>query len=296
MQCKLETKEGHLRARCVAELVRKRGLDEGEALVIDNRLLTLIQIISTGLGEDVFLNIVPGDRWKYNPETNEIVFPVGLLLSSSPEEVIGFCAHEAGHRQISRHNLRKEVFKRFFAKEYLRLLLNAFEDSRVDNWLSGVFKGIKHYLDITYDDMLPRDLSRSTYVDHLKGEIAEKASTSCHPYQLYPHLEYLLGMRYYWRYGRVPSRIMNPEVEDALTRTQGDFAAIFHHYPPGRVPEKELYRFAEETALMVRDKILPVYEDLVRLSIVKLAEAIKEGELQVKEKKCAPEELSPDEI
>ena len=281
---------------CIEELVRRRGLDEGEALVIDERLLTLMQIISTGLGDDIHLKITPGSNWRYNSETNEIVFPVGLLLSSSPEEVIAFCAHEAGHRQISRRSPRRAVFRAFAAKESTRLLLNAFEDSRVDNWLISIFKGIKHYLDIAYDEMLPRDLSRSSYVNQLKGEISERASTSCHPYLLYPHLEYLLGMRYYWLYGRPPAQLMNPEVGAVLSRTHGDFAAIFNHYPPGRVPEKEKLRFAEETALMVRDKILPEYEGLVSLAIAKLAEAIKDGRLEVKDKKCAPEDLSPDEI
>ena len=221
MQHKTETKEGRLRAECIEELVRRKGLDEGEALVIDERLLSLLQIISTGLGDDVHLKIAPGGNWRYNKETNEIIFPVGLLLSSSVEEVVAFCAHEAGHRQISRRSLRKAVFKTFSAKESTRLLLNAFEDSRVDNWLISIFKGIKHYLDIAYDEMLPRDLSRSSYVDHLKGEISERASTSCHPYLLYPHLEYLLGMRYYWLYGNLPSQVMNPEVGDALARTHG---------------------------------------------------------------------------
>ncbi len=296
MRGKSETEEGRLRTECIEELARREGLDEGEALVIDERLLALMQVISTGLGDDIHLKISPGGSWRYNRETNEIIFPVGLLLSSSVEEVVAFCAHEAGHRQISRRSLRKPVFKRFSAKESTRLLLNAFEDSRVDNWLISIFKGIKHYLDIAYDEMLPRDLSRSSYVDHLKGEISERASISCHPYLLYPHLEYLLGMRYYWLYGRLPSRMMNPEVGAVLARTHGDFAAIFNHYPPGRVSEKENLRFAEETALMVRDKILPEYEDLVRLAIAKLAEAIKDGQLQVKDRKCAPEDLSPDEI
>src|SRR5512137_1902508 len=109
MQHKIETKEGRLRAECVEELVRRRGLDEGEALIIDERLLSLLQIISTGLGEDVHLKIAPGGNWRYNKDTNEIIFPVGLLLSSSVEEVVAFCAHEAGHRQISRWNLRKAV-------------------------------------------------------------------------------------------------------------------------------------------------------------------------------------------
>jgi len=285
-----------LRAKCIEELVRRKGLDEGEALAIDERLLALLQIISTGLGEDVHLKIAPGDRWRYDAETNEIMFPVGLLLSSSVEEVVAFCAHEAGHRQISHRNLRRAVFKTFSAKESTRLLLNAFEDSRIDNWLISVFKGIKHYLDIAYAEMLPRDLSRSSYVDHLKGEISERASTSCHPYLLYPHMEYLLGMRYYWLYGCLPSQVMNPEVSYALARTHGYFAAIFNHYPPGWVSEKEKLRFAEETALMVRDSILPEYENLVKMAIAKLAEALKDGQIQFKEKKCTPEDLSPDEI
>ena len=296
MQYTRETKQGALRAKCIEELARKRGLDEIEALVIDNRLLTLIKIISTGLGEDMNLNIVPGDRWKYNTETNEIIFPVELLLTSPPEEIIGFSAHEAGHRQISRHNLRKAVFKRFFSSESLRLLLNAFEDSRVDNWLIGVFKGIKHYLDITYDDLLPHDLNTSTYVGHLRGEIAEQANTTCHPFLLYLHLEYLLGMRYYWRYGRLPSQIMNPEVMVALERTYKDFNAIFNHYPAGRVSEQERMTFAEEAALMVRDTILPEYENLVRITIEKLAEEIKNNQIQIKQKKCAQEDLSPGEL
>ena len=296
MQGKSETEEGRLRIKCIEELVRRRGLDEGEALVIDERLLALMQIISTGLGDDIHLKIAPGSNWRYNSETNEMVFPVGLLLSSSAEEVIAFCAHEAGHRQISRRSVRKAVFKTFSATESTRLLLTAFEDSRVDNWLTSVFAGIKHYLDIAYDEMLPRDLSRSSYVDYLKGEISKRASTCCHPYLLYPHLEYLLGMRYYWLYGRLPTQLMNPEVGAALARTHGDFAEIFNHYPPGRVSENENLRFAEETALMVRDKILPEYENLVLLAITKLAEAIKDGQLQVKDKKCAPEDLSPDEI
>ncbi len=296
MQCNINTKQGDLRAKCIEELVRKRGLGEIEALEIDNRLLTLIKIISTGLGEDMNLNIVPGDRWKYNTETNEIIFPVELLLTSSPEEIIGFSAHEAGHRQISRHNLRKAVFKRFFSKEYTRLLLNAFEDSRVDNWLISVYKGMKHYLDITYDDLLPENLSISTYIDHLRGEIAERANISCHPFLLYPNLEYLLGMRYYWRYGRLPSQIMNPEVSEALKRTYGDFDAIFNHYPSGRVSELDRMQFAEEAALMVRDKILPEYENLVRITIEKLVDEIKNNHIQIKQKKCAQEDLSPGEL
>ena len=295
MQSKKETNPKDMRAGNLEELVCMKGL-EAEALSIGRQYLTLVKIISTGLGEDVNLKIVPGEGWRYYAETNEIAFPVEMLLTASPEEIIGFSAHEAGHRQISRQDLRKGIFRRFFSRESTRLLLNAFEDTRVDNWLMGIFKGIKHYLDITYEDLLPAELARSKYVERLRDEITVATDFSLHPYLLYPHLEYLLGVRYYWRYGRLPSRTMNPEVEEALDKTHGDFDAIFRHYPEGRVSEREKYRFAEETARLLEEKILPEYDRLVSAAVTRMADAIKDGKIRMKHKDCAPDELTPKEL
>ena len=272
-----------------------KGLEQ-EALSIGKRYLALVKIISTGLGEDMDLKIVPGDGWRYYAETNEITFPVEMLLTASPEEIVGFSAHEAGHRQISRQDLRKGVFRRFFSRESTRLLLNAFEDTRVDNWLMGIFKGITHYLDVTYEDLLPTELAKSRYVERLRDEITATPDFSLHPYLLYPHLEYLLGVRYYWRYGRLPSQTLNPEVEESLDKTHRDFESIFQHYPQGRASEREKYRFAEETARMVEEKILPEFDRLVDAAIARMADAIKDGKIKMKHKDCAPDELAPKEL
>jgi MoxR-like ATPase/HEAT repeat protein/uncharacterized protein YegL len=295
MQCKKEINSKDMRAGSLEELVCLKGL-EAEASAISGKYLTLMKIISTGLGEDVNLNIVPGDGWRYHPQSNEIEFPVEMLLTASPEEIVGFSAHEAGHRQISRQDLRKEVFRSFFSRESTRLLLNAFEDTRVDNWLTAVFKGLKHYLEITYEDLLPSDLAKSKYVDRLRNEIAVQPDFSLHPYLLYPHLEYLLGVRYYWRYDHLPSRTMTPEVKEALDKTSGEFDAIFRHSPSGKASEREKSRFAEETARMIADKILPEYEKLVDAAIARIMDAIKDGKVQTRDKKCAPDELSPKEL
>jgi MoxR-like ATPase/HEAT repeat protein/uncharacterized protein YegL len=295
MQCKKEINSKDMRAGSLEELVCLKGL-EAEASAISGKYLTLMKIISTGLGEDVDLNIVPGDGWRYHPQSNEIEFPVEMLLTASPEEIVGFSAHEAGHRQISRQDLRKEVFRSFFSRESTRLLLNAFEDTRVDNWLTAVFKGLKHYLEITYEDLLPSDLAKSKYVDRLRNEIAVQPDFSLHPYLLYPHLEYLLGVRYYWRYDHLPSRTMTPEVKEALDKTSGEFDAIFRHSPSGKASEREKSRFAEETARMIADKILPEYEKLVDAAIARIMDAIKDGKVQTRDKKCAPDELSPKEL
>jgi MoxR-like ATPase/HEAT repeat protein/uncharacterized protein YegL len=295
MQCKKEKNSGDMQAGGLEKLVFMKGLEQ-EALSMGRQYHTLVKIISTGLGDDVNLKIVPGDGWRYYAETNEIVFPVEMLLTASPEEIVGFSAHEAGHRQISRQDLRKGIFRRFFSRESTRLLLNAFEDTRVDNWLIGIFKGIKHYLDITYEDLLPTELAKSRYVERLRDEITAAPDFSLHPYLLYPHLEYLLGVRYYWRYGSLPSQTMNPEVEESLDKTHGEFEAIFQHYPQGRVSEREKYRFAEETARMIEEKILPEYDRLVSAAVDRMADAIKDGKIKMKHKDCSPDELTPKEL
>ncbi|RLC75477.1 MAG: hypothetical protein DRI61_14830, partial [Chloroflexi bacterium] len=215
--------------RELKELFRRKGIREEE-------FERLIKIISTGLGEDVGMRIEPGDWWRYDFEENKVIFPADLLLRFSPDEIVGFSLHEAAHRQISRVNIKERVFKLFFSKEYLRLLLNAFEDARVNNWMQKVFAGAGYYLGKIYDDLLPQDLGKSSYIKHLQKE---QKTTQIHPYQLYPHLEYLLGVMYYWRYEKLPKELLNPEVKEALERTQRYFERIFSSYPEGRVSEKE---------------------------------------------------------
>jgi MoxR-like ATPase/HEAT repeat protein/uncharacterized protein YegL len=292
---KKQTNQEEMQPKDAADLLYMQVL-EAEGLVVDDKYLTLMKIISTGLGEDVDLKIVPGDGWRYHPQTNEIEFPVDMLLTASPEEIIGFSAHEAGHRQVTRLNMRKGVFRNFYARESTRMLLNAVEDIRVDNWLTGVFPGLKHYLDIAYEELLPADLAKSQYVERLRHELAIQPDFSLHPYLLYPHLEYLLGARYYWKFGSLPPRTMSPEVMEALEKTRNDLDVIFRLYPPGKASEREKLQFAEETARMITDKILPEYMYLVETAILRMLDAIQEGKVEPKGRKCIPGESSAKEL
>lgn len=259
----------------IEELLSHRELNKEEVHTVLERFVTLTKIISTGLGEDVKLSVVPGETWGYDAERNEIVFPVDMLVDASPEEIVGFSAHEAGHRQISRHNERRDIFAFFFARESTRLLLNVFEDCRVDTWLIHAFGGVRHYLEAAYRDMFPHE--------------------NTHSLHLYPHMEYLFGVRYFWKYSALPRRLHNPEVLEALERTHSDFRAIFDHHPGSRATERERFTTAEEVARMIKAKILPEYEELFKASVRKLAEAIKEGQFHLKEKKCVPE-LTSEEL
>ena len=157
------------------------------------RMNTLIEILSTGLGEDVDLKIIPGDWWAYDFENNSVTFPLEDLIFYTPGKVVGYILHEVGHHQISRVDKREDVFALFLSTQYLQLLLNTFEDARCNNWMLDHFKGSRYYLEQIYDELLPEDLRASSYTQKLEREIRQDPTAPLHPYQLYPHLEYLLS-------------------------------------------------------------------------------------------------------
>jgi len=245
------------------------------------KIINLMEIISTALGEDINLRIRAGKWWSYDYEKNEVVFPEKLLLTYSPEEIIGFITHEVGHRQITRVDLRQEEFNYFYSKAYLKLLLSVFEDARVNNWMCSSFPGVKYYLDIMYEDLLTEDLQKSEYINHLQRQI----KGSIHPYILYPHLEYILGVMYYWKYKKQPSKLFNPEVKKALEETSIYFNEIFNCFPQGRQGEKERFVLAYKTVQLIKAHILEVYKKLVNISVERISQALEE-------KKIKPNQIS----
>ncbi|HEC69384.1 MAG TPA: VWA domain-containing protein, partial [Candidatus Omnitrophica bacterium] len=154
---------------------------------------------------------------------------------------------------------------------------------------------MEYYLARAYDKYIcEEDHTQSRYVEELQGELKDKEN---HPYQLYPHLEYNAGVLYYWRYKKLPHQFIHPQVKQALEKTVGYFDEIFNHYPEGRVSEKERFQFAEDAAEFVREHILPEYEKLVKESIRRLSEAIKEGKIEVRlGKGWSPSDLSPQDL
>ena len=239
------------------------------------RFIDLMEIISTALGEDIDLRIRPGQGWFYDYEKNEVVFPEKLLLNYTPEEVIGFTIHEAGHRQLTRIDMRREEFKLFYSKHYLKLLLSVFEDARVNNWMFSLFPGARYYLEFMYKDLLSESLEKSEYVAHLQRQI----NGSVHPYQLYPHLEYVLSIMYYWRYKKIP-KLVNPEVKKALKNTSQFFEEIFNCFPQGRAGEKERFAFACKTAQLIKEHILEDYERLVHISKERVDQSLQNREIK----------------
>jgi Mg-chelatase subunit ChlD len=260
--------------RQMAQLAAKSKMDK--ALLVQ-KMHTLITIISTGLGEDVDIKVVPGEWWAYDSESNTITFPLIDLITAPPDKIIGSLLHEIGHYQITRVDKKNPTFRRLLSTESLRLLLNTFEDPRANNWIKATFTGTSRYLDLLYDDLLSEDLSKTSYSYKLQKEVQKNSNSTVQAYQVLPHLEYLLSVLYFWRFGK-PPLFINPEVRTVFETTVQFFESIFAHYPHGRASEQEKRRFAREAAENVLKHVVEPYETLLNKAIDNISLTIERGQ------------------
>ncbi|MGZ4862775.1 MAG: vWA domain-containing protein, partial [Halobacteriota archaeon] len=261
--------------RQIAELAVRSKVDK--ALLL-KKMRTLIAIISTGLGEDVDIKVAPGEWWAYDYESNTITFPLIDLITEPPDKIVGSLLHEIGHYQTTRVDKKNPTFIRLLSTESLRLLLNTFEDPRANNWMKATFTGTTRYLNLIYDDLLSEDLRRTSYSYKLQKEVQKRSNSTIQAYQVFPHLEYLLSVLYFWRFGRLPSYLINPEVSVALENTVQFFESIFDHYAAGRASEQEKRRYAWEAAEQIQKHILEPYEKLLTQAADNLALTIERGQ------------------
>ena len=261
--------------RQIAQLAAKNKMDQ---VLLLQKMHTLITIISTGLGEDVDINVIPGEGWAYDYENNTVTFPLIDLVTAPPDKIVGSLLHEIGHYQITRVDKKNPTFGQLLSTESLRLLLNTFEDPRANNWIKATFTGTSRYLDLIYDDLLSEDLSTTSYSYKLQKEVQKSSNSTIQAYQVLPHLEYLLSVLYYWRFGKPPSLFINPEVRTVFETTVQFFESIFTHHPRGRASEQEKRRFAREAAENVQKHVLEPYETLLNKAIENIALTIERGQ------------------
>jgi Mg-chelatase subunit ChlD len=259
----------------IAELAARNKMDK---TLLIQKMHTLITIISTGLGEDVDIKVVPAEWWAYDYESNTITFPLIDLITAPPDKIVGSLLHEIGHYQITRVDKKNPTFRRLLSTESLRLLLNTFEDPRANNWMKATFTGTTHYLELIYDDLLSEDLRTTSYSYKLQKEVQKSSNSTIQAYQVLPHLEYLLSVLYFWRFDRPPKYLINQEVRTAFETTVQFFESIFTHYPRGRASEQEKRRYAREAAENVQKHILEPYEKLLKKAAENIAMTIERGQ------------------
>ena len=87
----------------IAELAARNRIDQA---ILLKKMRTLVTIISTGLGEDVDISVVPGEWWAFDYESNTITFPLVDLVTAPPDKIIGYLLHEIGHYQVTRVDVK----------------------------------------------------------------------------------------------------------------------------------------------------------------------------------------------
>lgn len=255
--------------------LRDLSLKEKEILKVK---LQRIEAVVRSLGKDFNLKIAPGREWAYDFETNTVTLPYHEVLSNPEIILIASSIHEAGHRQISR-----VIDKTVFEKESKRALWNAIEDPRVNNWMMKEYMGVKQsFMKPLYEDIFPTDPRDRRWQNF--------------EYQL-PHMQFLLGVIYYWAHGEEHPLIKDPKVLEALAKTREDVQAIYNILPAGSNPnERQIREAAKRVHELIEEKIYPIYQELVEESVKKVEEMLASGEYSVGVGGVPMGGLSPEEL
>lgn len=227
----------------------------------------------------------PGTNWSYIFEKNTITYPIMDLISKNYDYVVGVSLHEGGHRDISRVDIKENVFKEMFEKESTRLLLNGFEDPRTNNWVMKKLPGSPTYFGALYDEEFPLDLDKATPFSGYRKSLVDQEDGKK---MILPHMQYVLSVIDYWRHmdeyakGRVSPYMSDEKVKEVFDKTIEHFKDIFETLPEKIfASEKEKYEKALLAAKKVQEKILPLYKELIEESVNQLKQMIKDGKVKI---------------
>jgi MoxR-like ATPase/uncharacterized protein with von Willebrand factor type A (vWA) domain len=185
----------------------------------------------------------------------------------TPEQIMAIAMHEGGHAAISRIGNGY-----FFEKKSRHLLANCLEDPRVNEYELARFPGARTDFTALYNQMFPDS----------KKMVVEGANSDEKSFGEYPHEQLAYGFLDFWANGRISERVTNPRVREALEQltpvAQQIWATRPSLYSP---PSKEINARQNEVYRLIRERILPTYEELYQESVKMMEEELKkqqEGE------------------
>lgn len=225
------------------------------------------------IGEDFEMGVTVGDKpgWRYifKPVNKIEVDPVDVEKKDL-DYCFGVIAHEGAHRKISRTDF---IPKRIWQEMGFSYLMNAVEDPRVNNWVSGKYDGARQWLERVYTQDLPVE-------ERIDGKTKEKLG------YVPKHIQYGLEVIRYWHRGDFSSTLP-PEVEAALKETVAYAKLAYESLPEKDPTEEDVKDKAQTMYKIVYSAIWPVYQKLVDRAFEeeKLRQMIKEmaerGEIEL---------------
>jgi hypothetical protein len=255
----------HMDADFVMQSIRQKGilldLTEEQESELEKKV-RLVTAIARTLGKDFNLKVEPGDAWAYWLETKTLTMPMNEVMETDPDQCIALAIHEAGHCRIT-----EVTDKSFYKQESKRLLLNAVEDPRVNNWMMKEYDGVKkHFMAPLYEKIFPRE-AESPFLRNFEANL--------------PHVQFIYGLIHHWAHGEEHPSIQDEQVMDALIQTRPFAEEAFNTLPKGCPPnQQQLHEAALRATQIVRDEIWPVYERLVQRSVEMIEQGLKDGSIQ----------------
>lgn len=261
-------------------LLRELSIKEQKIL---RERLAVIRAIARSMGGDFALKIAAGRQWAYDFETNTITYPIEELLRDEVEISVAKAIHEGGHREISRV-IDKEFF---FGTQSHRLLYNGLEDPRVNNWEMQKYLGVeKNFMVPLYKKIWPKVPEGRVYDD----------------LEVLPHLQFIYGLLYHWANNKENPAIRNPKVLEALAKTREAAQEVYQTLPSeGRTAnELQIRETAKKVEEIIKEKIWPIYKELIEESAKIVEQGLKEGKIlplpQPPGECIRPDALSPEEL
>ncbi|MHC4114558.1 MAG: HEAT repeat domain-containing protein [Planctomycetota bacterium] len=234
------------------------------------------------VGGDFKMDIVAGKGWtivELEDGRHVVTFPLGDILTRDINSNLGAALHEGGERDIGR-----VIDKFWFTKESLRALYNVVNDPRVNTYEEAKWLGASAFLSYVYDEAWPK-------VD------TTQPISYYNDYSTLPHIQFCNAIIYYHRHGEISPMIQNRAVLEALNKTLDHIKEAYSQHPPTLNPsELEKREAAERMESIMRNKILPEYEKLIRESAKKVEDGLQNGQIQLRPDEPGPRTLSPDEL
>lgn len=265
------------------------------------RVRKLIHMVGASVGRDTTLKWEPGYMWAIFPDENTATYPLEHLLTHEPEEVVGLTDHEALHREVTVLDERFPLVRKYTQDPIKHLLWNGMEDPRVNSRGIHRLPGAERYLHAAYDRYLPEDLEEPPVEavnpnEDLSVPEGDGASVFNPKVLKYPHIEYIMAANYYWRYGKKPPKFVNRSAEEAFDKGFEEMKKVFDLYPRDNQPtDKEKLAYSLEALKLVDEKLLPLYEPLVKQSAKKMAKEMRrKGKGKNKGKQGGPGTMPPD--
>jgi uncharacterized protein with von Willebrand factor type A (vWA) domain len=225
------------------------------------------------LGRDSRLRVEPGEWWAYHFEKNKITYPIKDMLNHGDGYNMGVICHELSHRLYSRIPADDRIQNKAF-----HYLWNAIEDVRINKIISERFAGVPRYMRELYQDFTSADPE------------LEKAKNRPRSQQ------FALSHIYEWASGKTDSPFaVDPAVVDAIKESRKHVAEAtqlpdFLDLRFGDVTADEASRLAHGSFDVIREKVWPIYERLLKQDIQDPAmkEQLKKQNEQASQEKPAP--------